>query len=252
MAALGWMVVLLSWESAAPARHWFANWRERGWHGAVNVLLALINVVVIAAGFAGLWRQAADWAALQQVGLLHILSLPGWVRFPAAIVLLDVWTYAWHRACHRVPLLWRFHRVHHSDARMDVTTGNRFHLGEIALSALLRLPLIPLLGLRFGELVIYETALQVVVQWHHANVALPARWERRFRWLLVTPGLHQVHHSRNPAETDSNYASLLSIWDRLFGSRRVREDSRSVPIGLDGCDSPSQQSVRGLLQLPFR
>ncbi|MBN8493329.1 MAG: sterol desaturase family protein [Burkholderiales bacterium] len=252
VVSLVWLVLLLVWESAAPARPWFATWKERGRHGALNVALALINVVLIAAVFAMLWRRTADWAAAHAFGLLHAVSLPGWARLAAALLLLDLWTYAWHRACHRVPLLWRFHRVHHCDAHMDVTTGNRFHAGEIVLSALLRLPLILLLALRFGELVLYETALQAVVQWQHANIVLPPALERVLRRIVVTPGMHQVHHSRAPVETDSNYASLLSVWDRLFRSLRLREDSRAVAIGLDGVDATAQQSVRGLLRLPFR
>lgn len=251
-ASVAWLVLLLAWETAAPARPWFATGWERGRHGVLNVLLALINGVLIAAGFTFLWRHTADWAAVQSFGLLHAVALPGWARLPAAILLLDLWTYAWHRACHRVPLLWRFHQVHHCDSRMDVTTGNRFHAGEIVLSAVLRLPLILLLGLRFGDLVLYETMLQAVVQWQHANITLPPALERLLRQFLVTPGLHQVHHSREPVETDSNYASLCPVWDRIFRSLRLRADSVSVPIGLDGVDAASQQSLRGLLGLPFR
>lgn len=252
VASFGWLVVLLVWESVVPAHPWFRTWRDRGRHAAVNVVLALLNVLMVAVVFAALWRWVADWAALHRFGLLNWVPMGGAVRVVVSLLLLDVWTYFWHRICHRVPWLWNVHRVHHTDAAMDVTTGNRFHAVEIALSALLRLPLIPLLGIRFGDLVLYETLLQFVVQWQHANISLSPRWERWLRRLVVTPGMHQVHHSRHQPETDSNYASLLSVWDRIFCSLRIRERPETVRIGLDGFDAPAQQTVRALVRQPFR
>ncbi|MBX3732819.1 MAG: sterol desaturase family protein [Verrucomicrobiae bacterium] len=251
-ASFGWLVVLLAWESIRPARHWAAGWRDRGRHAVVNVALALGNVLMVALLFAWIWRWVAMESAARGLGLLHQAALPSWAHALAAILLLDAWTYAWHRICHRVPFLWRFHRVHHSDARMDVTTGNRFHAVEIALSAVLRIPLIPLLGIRFGDLVLYETLLQFVVQWQHANLVLPRRWERVLRWFVVTPGMHQVHHSRAPSETDSNYASILPVWDRLCRTLQLREHPERVDLGLDGEDVPGRQTIRGLMRRPFR
>ncbi len=120
------------------------------------------------------------------------------------------------------------------------------------LSSLLRIPLIVLLGIRFGELVLYETLLQFVVQWHHANIAIPAPVERVMGWFVVTPGLHRVHHSRHQPETDSNYASLLPVWDRLFRSLRFRERPEEIRLGLDGWDDSGHQRLFGLLWTPLR
>lgn len=252
MASVAWLVLLIAWESANPAHDWFRSWRDRGRHGVINGIVALFNVLMVAVAFVGLWRWVADWASSHDFGLLNHLPLEPWIRIVVAVLLLDAWTYGWHRICHRVPMLWRFHRMHHSDAFMDVTTGNRFHFVEIALSAALRLPLIPLLGIRFGDLVLYETLLQFVVQWQHSNISLPPALERWLRYLVVTPGLHQVHHSRERIETDSNYASLLPVWDRLFRSLRLREHPEEVRIGLDGFDTPEQQTVIGVVKQPFR
>lgn len=251
-ASVGWLVVLLAWETVAPCYAWFRSTRERGLHAVVNFALALLNAVLIALVFIMLWRAAVDWSAGHRFGLLYHLDLPTAARALVAVLLLDAWSYGWHRANHRIPFLWRFHRVHHSDARMDVTTANRFHVGEILMSSLLRLPLIVLLGLRFGELVLYETLLQFVVQWHHANVAVPASVERVLRWFLVTPGLHRVHHSRHQPETDSNFASILPVWDRLFRSLLIRERPEEIRLGLDGFDGPGHQRLPGLLRTPFR
>jgi sterol desaturase/sphingolipid hydroxylase (fatty acid hydroxylase superfamily) len=160
--------------------------------------------------------------------------------------------YWWHRLNHRIPFLWRFHRMHHSDPRMDVTTANRFHIGEIALSSILRLPVIALLGLQLWELALYELAMFSVVQLHHANVALPGWLDRALRWIIVTPFMHKVHHSRWRPETDSNYSSLFSFWDRLFRTFRLRDDPRTLRLGLDEFDSPKDHTLVGLLATPIR
>jgi sterol desaturase/sphingolipid hydroxylase (fatty acid hydroxylase superfamily) len=252
VASVGWLVALLAWETAAPCFACFADWSARGRHAARNLVVGLVNVVIVAGCFAVAWRAVADRAGAHRFGLLNWLGWPDALRAVVAVLLLDAWTYGWHRICHRVPLLWRFHRVHHGDAQMDVTTANRFHLGEIVASSLLRLPLLALLGVRFGELVLYETLLQFVVQWQHANIALPPAWERRLRRFVVTPGLHKVHHSRAQPETDSNFASLLPVWDRLFGSLRRRERPEEIRLGLDGFDDAERQRLAGLFREPFR
>lgn len=250
-ASLGWLVVLLTWETAAPFFILFGSWRERGLHAARNIILGLLNGLVTAMLFAIAWKWVADQAAARHFGLLALIALPGWAHALLAVLLLDVWTYWWHRICHLVPVLWRFHRVHHSDAQMDVTTANRFHFGEIILSSLLRLPLLALLGIHFGELVLYETLLQVVVQWQHANIGLPLVLERALRLVVVTPGMHKVHHSRAQPETDSNFASLMPVWDAFFGSRRWRTDPENIRLGLDGHDRAERQKLGGLLREPF-
>ncbi|MDX1531724.1 MAG: sterol desaturase family protein [Rhodothermales bacterium] len=166
-------------------------------------------------------------------------------------MVFDVWTYAWHRINHRVPFLWRFHRVHHADAEMDVTTASRFHVGELALSSALRIPLIVLVGVYAWELLLYETLMFAVVQFHHANVGLPARLDRALRAVIVTPAMHKVHHSRLQPETDSNYSSLFSWWDRLFRSFRLRERPEEIRFGLDAFDGEAHRTLGGLLRMPL-
>jgi sterol desaturase/sphingolipid hydroxylase (fatty acid hydroxylase superfamily) len=202
--------------------------------------------------FVGLWWSTAAWAERQHFGLLRWVELPAWARFAGAVLLFDAWMYLWHRLNHRVAFLWRFHRTHHSDSRMDVTTANRFHLGEILCSSVLRVPVIAVLGLRLWELGLYEAAMFTVVQVHHANIALPPWLDRALRALVVTPFMHKVHHSRWQPETDSNYSSLFSFWDRVFGTLRLREDPRTLQYGLEGFDSPKHHTLAGLLRTPFR
>ena len=246
------LLFLLGWETVSPYFPFFQRrTREQIGHGARNIFLGVLNSAFTALVFAGLWWWAADWAERNQFGLLHLVVLPSWARLLGAMVLLDAWLYWWHRFNHRVPFLWRFHRVHHSDARMDVTTASRFHLGEVIFSYTLRVPVILLLGVRAWEIVLYETLLFAVVQFHHANIGLPEWLDRLLRCLIVTPAIHKVHHSRRPPETDSNYSSLCSVWDRLFGSLRLRANPHEIQFGLDDFDQPEQQTLPGLLKTPL-
>ena len=134
---------------------------------------------------------------------------------------------------------------------MDATTANRFHPGEIAVSSVLRLALLPLLGIRFGELVLYETLLQCVVQLHHANVGLPPAVERIVGLVFVMPGMHKVHHSVERDETDSNYGSLGSFWDRVFGTYRSRRDPENLRFGLEGQEPEERQRLATLWRWPW-
>jgi sterol desaturase/sphingolipid hydroxylase (fatty acid hydroxylase superfamily) len=160
--------------------------------------------------------------------------------------------YVWHRINHVIPFLWRFHRVYHNDATMDVTTASRFHTGEIAISSALRVGIVLLFGIYLWELVLYETVMFAVVQFHHANVKLPDAVDRALRAVIVTPDMHKVHHSRYQPKTDSNYSSLFSFWDRIGRSFRLREDPSTIELGLHGWDAPEDQCFMGLLWAPLK
>ena len=247
------LALLLAWESLLPFFAYFgASAGERVRHGLKNLALGVFNALLTGLGFAALWLTTAQWAQTHEFGLLNWLRLPGWARLAVAFLLFDAWMYWWHRLNHRIPFLWRFHRTHHSDPKMDVTTANRFHIGEIALSSVLRVPVIALLGLQLWELALYELAMFTVVQLHHANVAFPAWLDRALRVVIVTPFMHKVHHSRWQPETDSNYSSLFSFWDRLFRSYRVRDDPRTLRFGLDEFSQPEDHTLTGLLATPLK
>ncbi|WP_022836891.1 sterol desaturase family protein [Salisaeta longa] len=257
LAMLAGLVVLLLWEHAHPLFDFFrGDARARGTHALRNLLLGGLNAVIISVGFVGLWGAAALWAQQHDVGLLHALPAAAgwtpWVHALGAVLLLDLWTYLWHRLNHVVPVLWRFHRVHHHDPTMDVTTASRFHTGEIVLSSLFRIGIIVAVGVHLWELVLYETLMFAVVQFHHANIALPPALDRALRAVIVTPNMHKIHHSRWQPETDSNYSALFSWWDRLGRTFRMRADVSAIRFGLDGWDAPAHQSVAGVLRTPWR
>jgi sterol desaturase/sphingolipid hydroxylase (fatty acid hydroxylase superfamily) len=224
--------------------------RRRFRHAAHNLAIAVFNTVILGLVFGSLTTLAAGWAEDNRYGLLNAAGLGEPLRFVLALVLLDGWMYVWHRANHTVPLLWRFHRMHHSDRHMDVTTATRFHLGEHVGASVLRLGLIPLLGFEVWHLVVYDTLVIAVTQFHHADISI-GRWDRRLRWLIVTPYMHKVHHSNWRLETDSNYSTVFSIWDRLFRSFRMRSDPKTLVFGLNEFTRPGWQTWWGMLKTPF-
>lgn len=229
----------------------FARRSRRLAHGAANLGLALINATVAyLAAFAILY--ATETSRTHGWGLLHLFDMPLWLNWVLALLMLDCWQYGWHRINHRVPLLWRFHAVHHSDAEMDATSGVRFHTVEIILSMIARLVVLPLIGLTVSQLLLYETLSLPIILFHHSNIRLPNWADRLLRWLIVTPWMHWVHHSRYRPETDSNYSSFLSVWDRLFGTFRLRDKPEEIDLGLDGWHDHEWRSLSGMLTKPFR
>ena len=176
------------------------------------------------------------------------------MRLLLAVVLLDLAIYLQHLLMHRVPLLWRLHRVHHADLDIDLTTGSRFHTIEIVFSMLVKWAVIILLGPALLAVLIFEVVLNGMALFNHANVSLPAGVDRWIRRLLVTPDMHRVHHSILLAETNSNYGFNLSVWDRLFGTY-VEQPSRghdAMTIGIpEFRDERQVDRIPGMLALPF-
>ena len=240
---------VLVWESLWPIQ---AGRGGRLAHVARNLLLGSVNAAVGATAFVFLIAPACEASASGRLGVLHHLDAPPWIAWVAGLVLLDGWMYVWHRLNHRVGLLWRFHAVHHCDVEMDASSAVRFHTGEIVLSSVARLAVAPLLGLAAGQIVLYETILLPVIVLHHGNVRLPARVDRLLRCLIVTPGMHWVHHSQRRVETDSNYASILSAWDRLGRSFRLHWPLADIRLGLSYFAERSHQTLAGILAAPFK
>jgi sterol desaturase/sphingolipid hydroxylase (fatty acid hydroxylase superfamily) len=242
------LIVLLALETWLPAA---VGRRRRLRHMARNLALGLLNAALPALVAAPLLAQAAGWAEENRFGLLRMVNAPTTIVLAAAILLFDAWMYWWHRANHEIGFLWRFHRVHHSDPEMDATTAVRFHTGEILISSALRLAVIPLLGITIGQLLVYEMLLLPAIVFHHSNVRLPERLDAALRLILVTPALHRVHHSRLKIETDSNYSSVFSFWDRIAGTFRLRRSSQPVRFGLDEYEGEEWQRIAWMLATPF-
>ena len=247
------LVLFLAWETIHPFFGFFrGHAKERGRHLFRNLALALLNSVVVALGFIALWAGAAAWADARDLGLLHLWTDAGAARVIAAVLILDVWNYVWHRLNHAVPFLWRFHSVHHSDPLMDVSTSGRYHVGEILIGSLLLVPVLLLLGVRLWEMLLYQVLAAAVGQFHHANISVPPAVDRILRLMIVTPAMHKVHHSRVRQEMNSNFSSLLSLWDRLGRTFRLAGSPREIAFGVDRLDAPENQTIGGLLRMPLR
>jgi sterol desaturase/sphingolipid hydroxylase (fatty acid hydroxylase superfamily) len=194
-----------------------------------NLSLAALNAVL-------------SWAVVVPVSAFaaaHALSWrPEWwsggLGLALDVLLLDCWVYWWHRANHEVPLLWRFHEVHHLDQFLDASTALRFHFGEVLLSSLVRATVVFLMGVPLTSVIVFETALALVTIFQHSNVRLPPRFELVLSRVIVTPSIHWVHHHAVRADTDSNYATILSFWDLLFGSRSTTRRTPEMPVGVEG------------------
>jgi sterol desaturase/sphingolipid hydroxylase (fatty acid hydroxylase superfamily) len=185
-------------------------------------------------------------------GMLQVLSLPRWFEIPAALILMDYTFYLWHILLHRVPLLWRFHVVHHADLDMDSSTALRFHFGEELFSAPWRAAQAVLIGLTPLTFSIWQAAFLVSILFHHSEVTLPIDWERRLNRFIVTPRMHAIHHSIVREETESNWSSGLSLWDRLHRTLRLNVPQAEISIGVPAWRDPHAVTLPNILRMPFQ
>ncbi len=184
-------------------------------------------------------------------GLLRRFSLPAWLEILLAVVLLDYTLYLWHILTHRIPFLWRFHKVHHVDLDMDASTALRFHFGEMAVSVIWRAGQIVLIGVSPRALSIWSTALLMEIMFHHSNAELPLAIERWLSKILVTPRMHGIHHSIVPEEQDTNWSSGLTIWDWLHGTLKLNVPQDEVTLGVAAYRQRREVTLPKILEMPF-
>jgi sterol desaturase/sphingolipid hydroxylase (fatty acid hydroxylase superfamily) len=195
--------------------------------------LIVIPVTAMATGHAFHWQP--EWWS-------------GWKGLALDLLILDCWIYFWHRVNHIVPFLWRFHEVHHLDENLDASSALRFHFGEVVLSSLVRALVIILLGVPLSSVVVFEILVTMAAIFHHSNIRLPAQVEKLLSLIIVTPSIHWVHHHALRSDTDSNYSTILSIWDRLFGSVALGTRKPDMLIGVEGI---KEQKLLRLILRPF-
>jgi sterol desaturase/sphingolipid hydroxylase (fatty acid hydroxylase superfamily) len=195
---------------------------------------------------------ALAWSGETGVGLLHLISLPKPIRVIVGFLLLDLTFYYWHRLNHELSILWRFHRVHHIDPDLDITTSFRFHFGEIAYSAIFRMIQVVLLGIDLPTFLLYELVFQSATMFQHSNLRLPIGLERLLNKIIVTPRMHGIHHSQIMRETNSNYSVVFRFWDHLNRTLRLNIPQRDIAIGVDGFQRQRFNRVWNLFLNPFR
>lgn len=247
----GVFLLVALWELLAPRRPLLDS-KARRW--LTNLSLVAVNAAAARFLLPLLPVTLAILLAEKGWGILNVLSLPGWLKIAFALIFLDLIIYLQHVLFHYQPLLWRLHRMHHTDLDIDVTTGNRFHPLEIIISLLIKLAAVAVIGAPAVTVVSFEIILNAGAQFNHGNIKIPLQIDRWLRLIVVTPDMHRVHHSVIVRETNSNFCFNIPLWDRLFGTYREqpRDGHLGMTIGLKEFREPAELSLVRLLVQPFK
>lgn len=196
--------------------------------------------------------QLTKFTKEKRFGLLKLFRLPKGLETAFAVVLLDYTLYLWHVLTHKIPLLWRFHKIHHADLDLTAATAIRFHFGEIAISVIFRAAQILLIGVSPQALQIWQTLLFASIFFHHSNIDLPKDFEEKLQKIIMTPRLHGIHHSAEKSEMDSNWSSGLTAWDYLHGTFRRDVAQDKITIGVKGFIEQKDVTFAKMLLEPFQ
>ncbi len=229
--------------SVSKGRRWVSNL-------GISILNSmLVRILIPLAGVgAAIWAEDRNW------GLFNLVEIPDWIAVLVFLLIFDLLIYFQHRLFHLIPLLWRLHRMHHSDLDYDVTTGNRFHPLSILISALIKLALVLVLGPLAIAVVIAEVLLNATSMFNHSNILLPVPLDKLLRYFIVTPDMHRIHHSVDVQEHNRNFGFNFPWWDRLFGTYLAESklDQQVMHIGIQGFEDDASISLIDLLVQPFR
>jgi sterol desaturase/sphingolipid hydroxylase (fatty acid hydroxylase superfamily) len=250
---LGWLVGAALLGLAIAERRWPLRHRVEPQLRRVarNVTIAGVGFSAAAVADFVLGVVAIQAVRERRLALAWLVPLPPVARAVLGFLVLDYMLYVWHRLNHRVPLLWRFHVVHHIDRDLDISTGIRFHFGELAMSAGIRGVQALLLGADSFVVLAYQAALFVSVLFHHSNLRLPIQWERALNHVVVTPRMHGIHHSIVERETHSNFSSLLTCWDSLHGTLRLNVPQQQITVGVPASREDNEITLLRVLRRPF-
>jgi sterol desaturase/sphingolipid hydroxylase (fatty acid hydroxylase superfamily) len=218
-------------------------------HLVQNILFQLI-VIAMGSLLGYMLATTFDWIEQNRFGLFYWIAVPFWFKIIAGVFLLDFADYWFHRMDHKVPLLWRQHRVHHSDTSMDASTALRqfpteliyFSLGELLISVLF--------GIDILTMNIFLFLILPAFFFQHANLNYPDWLDKLLGWLVVTPNYHKVHHEQDQNYTDTNYGTLFIIWDRWFGTFKTKP-VQEINYGLKEFEGDKKQSFWYLVRSPF-
>ena len=245
------LAAMAAWEVVAPRRRReiprLIRWTNNLGIVVIDTILVRLTFPVLAVGLA-LTAEARGW------GLFNVFETPTWLGLIVSILALDLAIYLQHVMFHAVPVLWRLHRMHHSDLEFDVTTGLRFHPVEILLSMGIKLAVIAALGPPAIAVLIFEVLLNATSMFNHSNVKISRSVDLILRWFVVTPDMHRVHHSIHPSETNSNFGFNLPWWDRLLGTYRPqpREGHQAMTIGIEQFRTERDLRIDRMLIQPLR
>ena len=221
-------------------------------HAFRDVIIAAMSGVATAVVQELLVAPVATAVTRRRLGMLQKVALPRPAATVAGVLLLDYTLWVWHWLNHRTSPLWRFHRVHHVDLDLDVWTSLRFHFGEMAMAGVVRMLQIRLIGANPESVRLWQTLLLPSIFFHHSKIALPWSVEKALSYVTVTPRMHSIHHSTVRDETNSNWSSLFSLWDRIHGSFRLDVPQESITIGVPAYQAPEDVTLKKMIALPLR
>lgn len=244
---LAGLLGLISLEASAP-HHPATAPRARRW--LTNLSWALVNGGIVTVLCAACYGMAARQILPWRLGPFERLTLAPWVRIGLEILTLDLLAYFLHRAYHRFPFLWNFHKVHHTDLDLDVTSASRFHTGEVLVSGIVKLLTVAVLGISPTGLVSFEVVMVLAAQFQHSNVRIPEGITRVLWYSLVPPSMHRIHHMPDRDNTDSNYGTIVTSWDWLFGTLR-RRHFKKFEFGLEQFREERKLGFWALARMPF-
>ena len=246
----GVLLLVAMWEIIAPRRTLRDNKRRR-WF--TNLSLVVISTLTVRLLFPIFPVALAQLAETRGWGLFNVLSIAVWLKIILSYIILDFIIYLQHVLFHHTPLLWRLHRMHHTDLDLDVTSGNRFHPLEIVISMCIKMASVVILGTPAQAVLAFEVVLNACAMFNHGNIRLPTAVDRLLRLILVTPDMHRVHHSTRVRETNSNFGFNLPWWDHLCGSYRPQPEMGhfDMAIGLNEYRDPKKLTLLRLLIQPF-
>lgn len=216
-----------------------------------NLALTLFNSILINLIFSTAIVLTATYVQTYKMGVLNMVQAPMGLKILVTVAFMDFMLYVWHLLNHEMPLLWRFHRVHHSDINMDVSTATRFHIGELTISAVIKISLILFLGASPMGVLIFESVLVLCAQFHHSSLKVPEWFETLWWIFFVPPSMHRIHHSVIIKERDTNYGTIFSLWDRFLGTLLTNVDQAKICIGVGAYQKPDKLNFHQLLAMPF-
>ena len=245
---LGVLILMGALEALFPARD---RLQKRSSRWVTNLGLVIIDTLAIRLLFPIIAVGAAFWASANGWGLLNLIPLPTWLAVVLAVIILDMMIYWQHVAFHKIPVLWRLHKVHHADRDLDASSGLRFHPVEIVISMLYKMVIVVALGAPVAAVIIFEIILNACAIFNHANLRLPRWIERPLRQVVVTPKLHRIHHSVLERETNTNYGFSVIWWDKIFRSY-TDKPAGELTLGLNEYQTDAPSGLWWSLVAPFK
>jgi sterol desaturase/sphingolipid hydroxylase (fatty acid hydroxylase superfamily) len=245
---LGTFALVLWGEQRRPLRR---RTERKGRHDARNLAVAALSALAIRLTERPVTEALTQVVHRKRWGLVKQYPWPAWLEVTLAVVLLDYTLYLWHVLTHKVPLLWRFHRVHHADIDLEASTALRFHCAEMVLSVPWRALQVVVVGASRLSLALWQMLTLMAILFHHANLHVPLTIERWLCRLVMTPRLHGIHHSMVKGDTDSNWSTLLSWPDYLHRTARLQVPQQAIRIGVPEYRDPKDLTLWKLLRMPF-